>query len=90
MTIQGKEFTIERDEKVSADGCLELALAAVEAEGVHSPAELAGRNISAFSYFYDTPAERGMVQEVVGGIVRVGDYKVEMRSIQHKWDLSQS
>ena len=42
---------------------------------MHAPAELAGRNISAFSYFYDTAAERGMVPEVVGGVVRVGDYK---------------
>ena len=39
--FQGKEFTIERDDRASAAGCLELALAAVEAEGVHSPAELA-------------------------------------------------
>ena len=76
---QGKEFTIERGGQsgaASAEGCLALALSAVSAEGVHAPAELAGRNISAFSYFYDTAAERGMVPEVVGGVVRVGDYKV--------------
>ena len=60
---QGKEFTIERGgqsgaSSASAEGCLALAEAAVSAEGVHAPAELAGRNISAFSYFYD----RGAIQ----------------------------
>ena len=60
--LQGKEFTIERGDQAgaasAAEGCLALAEAAVSAEGVHAPAELAGRNISAFSYFYD----RGAIQ----------------------------
>ena len=72
--FSGKEFTIVRDKKAAADKCLGLATAAVEAKGVHSPAELVSsrRSIAAFSYFYDRAAERGMVKDIAGGEVMVG------------------
>jgi ectonucleoside triphosphate diphosphohydrolase 5/6 len=75
--FQGTEYTIERSANPSAEACLELANAAVAAENVHAPKELAERHIAAFSYFYDEVAERGVVPEVVGGVITVGDYKRE-------------
>jgi len=60
----------------SFEECFGLVQNVIKKAEVHLPEVLNGRSITAFSYFYDKPLERGLLSGF-GGLLTVGDFRRE-------------
>ena len=74
FNFHGQEYVVSKGDKAGFDGCLSTVQAVIKDNDVHKPQVLAGRDIVAFSYFYDLAIDAGLIHGLQGQVV-LSDYK---------------
>ena len=61
FNFHGNSYDISSSDNAGFETCLNVVKAVIIADNVHKPEELAGRDVVAFSYFYDLAIEAGLI-----------------------------
>lgn len=74
FSFHGKNFQIGQGEAAGFEACLQVIKSVIQTNDVHQPDELQGRDLVAFSYFYDLAVEAGLISGLQGSVT-IADYK---------------
>ena len=74
FNFHGNSYDIVSKADSNFENCLEVVKKVIDNNQVHKPDELQGREIVAFSYFYDLAIEAGLISGLEGS-VKLSDYK---------------
>jgi len=74
FNFHGNSYDISSSDNAGFETCLNVVKAVIIADNVHKPEELAGRDVVAFSYFYDLAIEAGLISGLEGSVT-ISDYK---------------
>ena len=76
FSFHGKIYKVKSSSTSNYDSCIKIVNKVMETNDVHKPEEMIGRDIAAFSYFYDLAIDAGLiVQGSLDGTTTVNDYK---------------
>ena len=76
FNFHGKSYQVKKSPGSSFDSCLNVIEKVIDSNDVHKPEEMHGRDIAAFSYFYDLAMDAGLIpQGALDGVTSVSDYK---------------
>ena len=74
FNFHGKNYQVARSDNAGFDTCLEVIKEVIDANEVHKPEEILGRDIVAFSYFFDLAIDANLISGLEGS-VKISDYK---------------
>ena len=80
FSFHGKTYKVTKNSESNTnsnyDSCLKIVRKVISDNNVHTPEEMIGRDIAAFSYFYDLAMDAGLIPEGrMDGAILIEDYQ---------------